>query len=236
MKVVGRDIGAALDRLYTDIERRLSVESERALQVVSFDGGGISNVEWREGEVVISVHSGVPTHALPHVLGVALQRVRQRLDLYPDVARPAGEQPEGADMVRQALRELVLSPEADMQLASLQLDTRWEAEQRHQGLKELLREPPDDWNEAGSLGNDFMALQYARFTVQHPKDMWEGLRKQMQQQLPLACERGAQAVAIVRSFGWGGPGACLESLVGVRNELELQDLARIEDRRSGEAL
>jgi hypothetical protein len=153
------------------------------------------------------------------------------------VARPPVEgQPEGADIVRQALRELVLAPEADMALAPFSLDDRWEVEQRHQGMKDLLREPPEDWNEAGSIGNDFMALQYARFTIQHPGEMWEGLRKTMEQRLPLACERGTGALKIVRTYGWGGPGACLESLVGARNELELKDVAAIEDRRSGDLM
>ena len=235
MKVIGREIGTALDSLYQQIERRVRVEAERELLIEPFEGASTSNVNWTDEQITVSLHSGIPTHALPHVLGVALHHIRQRLDLFPDVRRPP-EDVEGGSIVRQALRELVMEPEADMQMQALNLDSRWEAEQRHQGFKELLREPPADWNEAGSIGNDFMALQYARFSMQHPADMWEGLRKSMEEQLPLACERGGQALAIVRRYGWGGPGACLESLVGVRNELELNDVAVIEDRRSGELL
>ncbi len=237
MQVLGKDIGTALDARYAEIERRVRSEGERELVVEGFEGGSISNVEWHEGRVRIALHTGVPRHALGHVFGVALEHVRQRLDRFPDVVRPPiDEQPEGAEIVRQALRELVLAPEAEMHLQGLQLDDRWEVEQRHQGMKDLLRDPPADWDEAGTIGNDFMALQYARFAVQHPRDMWDGLRKTMEQRLPLACERGAAALKVVRTYGWGGPGACLESLVGVRNELELKDVAAVEDRRTRELM
>jgi hypothetical protein len=237
MQVLGKDIGTALDKRFAEIEERVKVEAQRALQVEGFEGGSISTIDWQDGRVRILVHSGVPRHALAHVFGVALEHVRQRLDRFPDVVRPpVEEQPEGAEIVRQALRELVLAPEAEMQIASYQLDDQWEAEQRHQAMKDLLREPPADWNEAGTIGNDFMALQYARFAIQHPKDMWEGLRKSMREQLPLATDRGEAALKIVRTYGWGGPGASLESLVGARNELELHDVAAIEDRRTSELM
>ncbi len=237
MQVLGKDIGKALDARYADIERRLSVELERTLVVEGFEGGSISNVEWLDDRVRLLVHTGVPRHALAHVFGVALEHVRQRLERYPDVVRPpVDEQPEGAEIVRQALRELVLAPEAEMFLAPLKLDDTWEIEQRHQGMKDLLRDPPEDWNEPGSVGNDFMSLQYARFAIQHPPEMWGGLRKTMQERLPLACERGDAALKIVRTYGWGGPGACLESLVGARNELELKDIAAVEDRRTRELM
>jgi hypothetical protein len=237
MQVLGKDIGTALDRRYEELERRLRTEAERALVVEGFEGGSISNVEWLEDRVRLQLHTGVPRHALAHVFGVALEHVRQRLDRFPDVVRPpVEEEPQGAQIVRQALRELVLAPEAELQLAPLKLDDTWEVEQRHQGMKDLLRDPPSDWNEAGTVGNDFMSLQYARFAIQHPPEMWAGLRKSMEERLPLACERGQAALKIVRTYGWGGPGACLESLVGTRNELELKDIAAIEDRRSGELM
>ncbi|MCC6237984.1 MAG: hypothetical protein IT299_10470 [Dehalococcoidia bacterium] len=237
MKVLGKDIGTALDKRYAEVEHRVLTEALRGLVVEGFEGGSISNVDWQDSQIRILVHTGVPRHALAHVFGVALEHLRQRLDRFPDVVRPPVEdQPEGAEIVRQALRELVLAPEAELHLAPLNLDDRWEVEQRHQGMKDLLRDPPEDWNEPGVIGNDFMALQYARFAIQHPKDMWDGLRRTMEQRLPLACERGTAAVKVVRTYGWGGPGACLESLVGVRNELELQDVAAIEDRRTRELM
>jgi len=237
MNVIGKDIGTVLDKLYEQIEHRVRVEAERTLRVEAFEGGATSNVSWQEeGAVVISLHSGVPKHALPHVFGVALHHVRQRLDRYPDVARPQTQQPEGAALVRQALRGLLLEPEAEMQLEPLNLDRQWEVEQRHQVMKDLLREPPGEWQEVGTIGNHFLALQYAKFALQHPPEMWEGLRKTVRETVPAAAERGELALGIVHQYGWGGPGACLESMVGVRNALELSGLALIEDRRTGELL
>ena len=62
------------------------------------------------------------------------------------------------------------------------------------------------------------------------------LRKTVRETVPAAAERGELALSIVRQYGWGGPGACLESMVGVRNALELSGLALVEDRRTGELL
>ena len=186
---------------------------------------------------MVQLHSGVPTHALPHIFGVALQHVRQRVDFYPDVRRPPGDQPEGSQLVRQVLRELVLAPEAAMQLEPLALDQQWEAEQRHQGLKEMLRDVPDDWDEAGTIGNYFAALQYARFSVQHPPEMWEGLRRTMREQLPGACELGDQALAIVRPLRMGLAGRVPPNPWSASaTSLALADLALVEDRRSNELM
>ena len=237
MQVIGHDIGDVLDKLYAEIEGRVRVEAERELRVEAFEGGGTSNVRWEEDAVVVQLHSGVPTHALPHIFGVALQHVRQRLDRYPEVRRPpALKQGDGAGIVRAALRELVLAPEADMQLESLALDQEWEIEQRHQGLKELLRDPPPDGDEEGSPGNSFIALQYARFAIQHPPEMWDGLRTDIKEAFPAATARGKRVVSAVRESGWGTPGACLQSLLGAREELALRSVALIYDRRTGESL
>ena len=237
MKVIGRDIGPALDSLYGQIQARVAA-ADRDLQVEPFEGDALSSVRWTPKAATIYLHTGVPTHALPHVFGVALQHVRQTLDAYPEVRRPQGKrkQPEGADLVRGALRELVLEPDAEVQLGSLGLDREWENEQRHQAMKDLLREPPEDWNEPGSMGNAFAALQYARLAVQHPPQMFEALRKRMEEALPLAAERGEAAGRVLRRRRWGNAGACVESLVNVRNELELGDVAAIEDRRTGQLL
>ena len=121
MKVIGKDIGPVLDEMYATIERRVRIETEREMRVEPFDGGSFSNVSWSEpGAVVISVHNGVPTHALPHLFGVAIQHVRQRLDLYPTV-QPGQRAVEGSGLLRVTLRELVMvgeraasrGPEAD---------------------------------------------------------------------------------------------------------------------------
>jgi len=234
MKVIGKEIGDALDALHEQIQSRLRVEAELDLRIEAFEREALSNVRWGEDAVTIELHEGVPTHALPHVFAVALQHLRQRLDRYPDVRRPPGEQEETAPALRQALRELVLAPEAEMQIAALELDQEWEQEQRHAALKEMLREPPESWSEPGSDGEKFMALHYARFATQHPPEMWEGLGKTFAETLSGATERGEAVVRLIHDLGWGTPGACLQSLVAARDELDLREVALVEDRRSGE--
>jgi len=232
MKVIGKEIGTALAPMYGEIERRIQAEAERELRIEPFEGGSFSNVEWGEKAVVISLHNGVPTHALPHVLGVALQHVRQRLDLYPAVVRGAREV-EGGPLIRSALRELVMGPEAELRLEPLKLEVEWEVEQRHTGLKDLLRDAPDEWNEVNNPGNAFAALQYARFTLEHPEALWAPLRETFRERLPSAAENGEGIVQVVRQNGWKTPGACLQSLVAARDELSLQAYAVIEDRQRG---
>ena len=233
MKVIGKDIGEALDAMYSELESRVRVEAERELRVEPFDGGSFSNVSWEQpGLVVISLHNGVPTHALPHVFGVALQHVRQRLDLYP-VVRPGERNVDGAALVRTALRELVLAPEAEQHLEPLNLDVEWETEQRHEGLKQLLRDAPEEWDQPGTVGNAFASLQYARFTIEHPPHLWESLREQFRERLPVAAEHGEGVVQVVRSHGWNSPGACVTSLISARDELSLGPFAVVEDRRNG---
>ena len=234
MKVIGKNIGTALDEMYSAIERRVQVEAERELRVEPFEGGAFSTVEWEPGAVLILLHNGVPTRALPHVFGVALQHVRQRLDLYPTVVAPDGPQPPDAEIVRTVLRELIMAPEAELHLQDLGLDVDWETKQRHAGLKEMLRDADPGWNEPGTPGNAFAALQYAHFSLTHPPELWESLREQMQERLPAAAENGEGVLQAVRAHGWGSPGGCRESLVAVRDELGLQPIALIEDLRSNE--
>lgn len=236
MKIAGHDIGDAIDGLYEQIDTRLRAEVDRELMVDSAEMNAISNIAWDDGAstVTIVVHEGVPTHALAHVVAVALQHVRQRLERYPAVRPPESDDPSEGPMLRQALRELVLSAEAEMQIASLDLDQQWEQEQRHTGLKDLLREPTAGWEESGSDGNKFMALQYARFASQHPEQMWEGLKGSFVEKLPSAAEHGETVLELVRKTGWGTLGGCLESLVRARDELSMSDVALIEDRRSGD--
>ncbi|MEX1022910.1 MAG: hypothetical protein WD058_07160 [Dehalococcoidia bacterium] len=235
MKVIGKEIGTALAAMQGEIERRAKTEAGRELQVVPFEGNSFSNVDWTDETVVISLHNGVPTHALPHVLGVALQHVRQRLELYPAVVRGPSDV-EGGALVRSALRELVMGPEAEMRLAPLELDVEWEVEQRHAGLKDLLRGAPDEWEQVGHPGNAFAALQYARFTLEHPEELWAPLRDQFRERLPVAAENGEGIVQVVRQNGWKTPGACLQALVAARNELSLQPYVVIEDRQRGKQI
>ncbi len=234
MKVIGKDIGKELDAMYASLEQRVRIEAERELRVEPFEGGSFSAVEWEPGAVVIVLHNGVPRRALPHVFAVALQHVRQRLDLYPTVAVPNLAQPPGADIVRSVLRELVLAPEAELHLQGLGLDLEWETEQRHAGLKEMLHNAAADWNDPGTVGHAFATLQYAHFSLTHPADLWAALQEQMTERLPAAAESGERVLERVRAHGWATPGACRESLVAARDELRLQAIALIEDARSGE--
>ncbi len=238
MKVIGKDIGEALDELYAAVEERLRIEAERELRVEPFEDAAFSNVSWREDAVVLSLHNGVPTHALPHIFGVALHHVRQRLDHYPAVRRPEGavvaQDDSGPSLVRTALRELVLAPEADTQLEPLGLDRQWEAEQRHEGVKNLVRDAPPDWDEAGTLGNAFAALQYARTALQHPPDLWERLREHIAQRMPAAAENGEGVLQAVGAHGWSTAANCLLSLVAARDELALRPVAVIADRRTND--
>jgi hypothetical protein len=232
MKVIGKDIGTVLDPVYGEVERRVRVEAERELRVEPFEGGSFSNVSWADDSVVVHLHNGVPTHALPHVFGVALQHVRQRLDRYPRVVQGQRDI-EAGPLVRTALRELVMAPEAETRLSPLKLDTAWETEQRHQGMKDLINGAPDDWDQVGTPGNAFLALQYARFSIDHPEDLWENLRSQFAERFPAAAETGEGVLQVVQSHGWATPGACLESLVAARDELGLQQYVAIEDPRNG---
>ncbi len=233
MKVIGKDIGPALDEMYGKIESRVRVETERELRVEAFDGGAFSNVSWSEpGAVVISLHNGVPTHALPHIFGVAIQHVRQRLDLYPAV-QPGARSVEGSALLRVTLRELVLAPEAEQQLAPLNLDTTWEIEQRHEGLKQMVHDAPEDWDTAGTVGNAFAMMQYARFAIEHPEEMWTPLSRTFQEKLPNAARGGEGVRGLVLKHGWATPAACLDALTSVRDALGLEPVALIEDRRTG---
>lgn len=237
MKVIGRDIGDVLDGLYEDISNRVRDEAARELEIEKFDGDSFSRVRWGQNteSVLIFVHEHLPTHAIPHVLAVALQHVRQRLDRYPDVRTPTGRQAaSGAGPLRTMLREVVMAPEAESRIADLGLDQEWETEQRHEAMKQILRAPPSEWKRDGTLGNKFAALQFARFELEHPSALWKSLRDDMEAGLPVAAERGRQAVEAVREHGWDSADACLQSLLAVRDRLGMDYIAWIEDRRSGE--
>ncbi|RJQ09773.1 MAG: hypothetical protein C4558_05770 [Dehalococcoidia bacterium] len=236
MKVIGKEIGDAIEPLFQEIEERLRAETENTLRVEAFEGGALSDVDWDEsGVVVISLHNGIPTHALAHALGVALQHVRQTLDRYPDVV-PGEAEVEGEGMLRHALRELILAPEAETRLAPLGLDSRWETEQRHQGMKDLLRQASKDWDEVLTPNHVFGALLYARFALDHPEELWAGLRKEFNRKFPALSESGEGVAQLVRASGWGSPEACVESLIAVRDELGMGEIALVEDRRDGTLL
>lgn len=236
MKVIGKDIGTVIERLYQEVESRLEIEAERSL---TFEGGAegtFSNISWRDAEVAIQLHNGVPTHALPHVVGVALEHVRQRLERYPTVQRPPAPDVPDGPLLRGALRELVLAPAANHGLRSFDLDTAWEAEQRHQALKDLLRDAGEEWNDPEDPGHAFAALLYARAAIEHPPDLWAPLAEAFEEKLPRVAETGKAVEQAVRQHGWNSPGACLESLVAARALVGLEPIAAIHDRRTGQTL
>jgi len=232
MKVIGKNIGEALDKLYEEIERRVRIEAERELIIEGGAEGTFSNVIWRADQVVIQLHNGVPTHALPHVFGVALEHVRQRLERYPTVQRPQGMQdvPDGP-LLRGALRELVLSLAANHTLQSLGLNREWEDEQRHQALKNLLRDATPEWNDPESPAFAFAALMYARAAIEHP--LWDSIEPLFREQLPEVAALGADIESAVRENGWTTLGACLQSLMAARELTGLGEVAAIIDRRTG---
>ncbi len=239
MNVNGRDIGDALDGLYEELSARVRDEAERELVIEGFEGDSFSNVRWAEDEddVQIEVHENLPTHAIPHVLAVALQHVRQRLDGYPEVRRPRGRQAaRGAGPVRTMLREVVMAPEAESAIADLNLDREWEVEQRHAALKEILRAPPGEWTRDGTLGNQFASLQYARFEFEHPPEMWESLGEEMERALPIASARGKRIVEAVNEHGWGSAAACLQALLAAREAAGMQYVAWVYDPETEELL
>lgn len=233
MKVIGKAIGDAIDPMYQEIEARLLAEAECTLRIEQFEGGALSDVDWDEsGAVIISLHSGVPTRALAHTLGVALQHVRQTLDRYPNVI--AGESDfQGGPTLRHALRELIMALEAEAQLAPLGLDAQWEIKQRHQGLKDIVASANTGWEDPAAPDHAFGALLYARFAIDHPEELWTGLRKSFTRKLPVVAERGEAIAELVREHGWADVDACLQSLVAVRDELGMAEIAMIEDRRDG---
>ena len=94
MKVLNKEIGDELDSMYGLVAGRVAA-SGRELVVEAYEGAGLSDVEWTDDAVIISLHHGVPTHAIPHVLAIALQHVRQTLDGYPHIAEPDEPHAEG---------------------------------------------------------------------------------------------------------------------------------------------
>lgn len=233
MQVLGRDIGDALDRMYEEIANRVRTELDQPIRMEPSEGA-LSSVDFDDDAVLIQLHPEVPTHALPHVLAVALQHVRQHLDHYPEVRRPQGDDSDEGPLIRTALRELVLAPEAESHLATLQVDQDWETELRHQGMKALLSEPMAEWNQRGTPENLFVVLQAARLSIQHPPKLWKGLERQLRKASPLAADMAEDAANAVRLHRWGSPRACFQSLVEARDRLSMSSVALIENRETGE--
>jgi hypothetical protein len=129
----------------------------------------------------------------------------------------------------------VLAPAADHRLASLNLDVSWEAEQRHQALKDLIRDHAE-WDDPAEPGHAFIVLLYARAAIEHPAELWTSLKQSFEEALPQVAEHGAAVEAAVRKHGWASPGACLESFVAARALLDMDELAPVLDRRTNQKL
>lgn len=233
MNVIGKNIGNSLDEMYEEISSQASAHGHSEIVLESFEGGTFSSVIWETEKIKIRLHNGVPTHAMPRILGVALQHVRQRLDKFPSVQKTSNDVV-GGSLVRDALRELVLAPEANEHLAHLNLDTEWEDEQRHQGLKQLIKDAPEEFRHVGEPGNAFASLLYARYCFDHPEVMWKQLKKQFAEELPAAAENGESIAEIVGKNGWATPAAALSSLHLTHEELNLGAYVVIENRLKSE--
>lgn len=229
MNVIGKNIGNSLDKMYEEISSQASANGHSEIILESFEGGTFSAVIWETEKIKIRLHNGVPTHAMPRILGVALQHVRQKLDKFPSVQKTDNDVV-GGSLVRDALRELVLAPEANEHLAHLNLDTEWEDEQRHQGLKQLIKDAPEEFRHVGEPGNAFASLLYARYCFDHPEVMWKQLKKQFVEELPAAAENGESIAEIVGKNGWATPAAALSSLHLTHEELNLGAYVVIKSR------
>ena len=222
MLALGTDIGSTLDSMYTSIGKRLQGETDRTLAVEPFRGQALSRIDEGEQTVTIQIHQDVPQPAVNHVLGVALQHVRQELDGYPRVL-PGSREVTGIPLVRMALRELVMAPEAETHLQDLEIDGEWERDQRLNGLLRLLnRADPQYWDAFGSPEHAFSAIQYARICQDHRSDgLTPWVRSRFERELPHAATCGAVIARDVSSIGWGDPDSCLESLNAARDQLRL---------------
>jgi hypothetical protein len=232
MQVAGRDAGEKLDELWPEIESRVRAEAGLGLESEEFDGPGLSNVRWTDEAVVLQVHADLPRHALAFTAASALERVRQRLDQYPEV-RLAEDAPAGFGAVRQALRELVLGSASQQQLVPLGLDSSWEMEQRELAIAEILEDVPPEMQQEGSVAFLFVALQFARFAMQHPPRLWGALEPRMRSGLGSASELGDRLFDIAQAAGCDSAESCVTALTEIRDAMGLDDVLRIEDRRSG---
>jgi len=222
MQALGTDIGNKLDSMYTSIGNRLQAEADRALAVEPFRGQALSRIDDRDHQVTIQIHEDVPPPAVTHVLGVALQHVRQSLDGFPRVL-PGAREVGGIPQVRMALRELVMEPEAETRLRELDIDDGWERDQRLSGLVRMLnRADARYWDAFGSPEHAFTALQYARMTLDEREDSispW--VRSRLERELPNAATCGGVIAREVSRIGWAEADSCLASLNAARDQLRL---------------
>ena len=153
MIVLEREIGDQLDDLFESVmvglanmfsekskEDNVNNELERKLTILPQDDGLLSRIQWVDGNPYIYLRSDIPTHAIPHILGTALCHVKQKIDQFPDaVKNDDTEEPDGVVLARMTLKEFVLSLNAEKMMTSIDFNMDWEDQQRHQGVKDLLK-------------------------------------------------------------------------------------------------
>ncbi len=251
MIVLEREIGDQLDDLFESVmvglanmfsekskEDNVNNELERKLTILPQDDGLLSRIQWVDGNPYIYLRSDIPTHAIPHILGTALCHVKQKIDQFPDaVKNDDTEEPDGVVLARMTLKEFVLSLNAEKMMTSIDFNMDWEDQQRHQGLKDLLKmlnpEEDDAFTSAGHPTLQFFSLIYAKYSLLHPSEMWKGLSKTIKKDFPIFAQSGEKILEIINDIGYDDIDSCLKCLVDVRDEIAMRPYTLIADRRDG---
>ncbi|MBI51653.1 MAG: hypothetical protein CL779_00345 [Chloroflexi bacterium] len=251
MIVLEREIGNQLDDLFESVvvglanmfsekskEAKGDSELERKLVILPQDDGLLSRIQWVDDNPYIYLRSDIPTHAIPHILGTALCHVKQRIDQFPDAVKNEDEEePDGVVLSRMTLKEFVLSLHAEKTMESIDFNMDWEDEQRHQGLKDLLKmlnpEEEDGFNNSGHPTLQFFSLIYAKYSLFHPSDMWRGLSKSIKKDFPAFVQSGEKILEIINDIGYDDIDSCLKCLVDIRDEIAMRPYTLITDRRDG---
>ena len=206
------------------------------MSILAQDDGLLSRIQWVEDNPYIYIRSDIPTHAMPHVLGTALCHVQQKIDQFPDVVQNDNEKElDGSLLVRIALKELLMSLNAEEKMKNIQFDIDWEDKNRHQGFKDLLsmldRDQDDSFVSTDHPTHQFFAVTYAKFSLIHPPKMWSGLKTQIKNDYPEFVESGNKILEIIDSSGFKDADSCLKSLTSIRDELAMRPYTLILDRR-----
>jgi hypothetical protein len=249
MKILEREIGDQLDGLFEEVALSLvnafaknaskeeeRSEIERKLSILPQDDGLLSRIQWVEDNPYIYIRSDIPTHAMPHVLGAALCHVKQKIDQFPDVVQNENEEElDGSLLVRIALKELLMSLNAEEKMKDIKFNIDWEDKNRHQGFKDLLgmldRDQDDGFVSTDHPTHQFFSLTYAKFSLIHPPKMWDGLKTQIKNDYPEFVESGNKILEIIDRSGFKDVESCLKSLTDIRDEIAMRPYTLILDRR-----
>tara|TARA_B110000014_G_C20126774_1_gene601208 strand:+ start:12777 stop:13541 length:765 start_codon:yes stop_codon:yes gene_type:complete len=251
MIVLEREIGDQLDDLFESLmvslanmfsekstKEQVDNESERKLTILPQDDGLLSRIQWVDDNPYIYLRSDIPTHAIPHILGTALCHVKQKIDQFPDVVHNDDEdEPEGVVLARMTLKEIILSLHAEKMMEKIDFNMDWEDEQRHQGLKDLLKmlnpEEDDGLSNSGHPTLQFFSLIYAKYSLLHPSEMWKGLSKTIKKDFSAFAQSGDKILEIINDVGYDDIDSCLKCLIEIRDEIAMRPYTLITDRRDG---